>query len=118
MNATSFIRNETCLLHSDIDLVTNNATASLEGYAHDPNGNEWELSAYVNVKWKRIVTAFGKCECGGNMVSKAPNNKNARVRCSKCGSQMLLENWKRIAMTPNDALCSPGVGAGEAHNKL
>jgi len=36
-------------------------------------------------------------------VSKAPNNKNARVRCSKCGTERLLKYW-RVAMTPNDKM--------------
>jgi len=95
------IENETCLLHSDIDRATNIGTAALDGWTKDGDGNEWELSAYVTVRWKRLATAFGKCDvvgCGGNMVSIAPNHKNARVHCSKCGTQMLLANWQRISV--------------------
>ena len=101
------VDNETCLLHSDIDRETNKGTAALDGYAADAAGNEWELSTYVTVKWNRTATAFGKCECGGNMVAKSPGHKNARVRCLKCGTQMLLANWLR--MSPNDP-SSPTAG--------
>ncbi len=96
------VTDEMCLLHADINPTSNIGTAALDGYAHDDAGNEWQTSAYVNVKWKRTATGFGKCNCGGNMVSKAPNNKNARVRCHKCGTQMLLTNWRRISQ--NDKL--------------
>lgn len=87
------VDNETCLLHSDIDRKTNSGTAALAGWASDADGNEWELSTYVAVKWKRRATGFGKCDCGGNMVAKAPAHKKARVRCTKCGTQMFLSNW-------------------------
>ena len=89
------VDNETCLIHSDIDRQTNKGTAALDGWASDADGNEWELSAYVTVKWKRLATGFGKCDCGGNMVAKAPNHPKARVRCDKCATEMFLSNWLR-----------------------
>lgn len=86
---------ETCLLHSDIDRETNKGTAALDGWAKDDDGNEWELSACVTVKWKRTATGFGKCDCGGSMVAKSPKHLKARVRCNKCGKEMFLSNWLR-----------------------
>ena len=91
------IQDEQCLLHSDIDRMSNKGTAALDGGARDGQGNAWELSAYVTVKWKRMATGFGQCKCGGQMVSKAPNHKNARVRCNKCAAEMFLSNWRRIS---------------------
>ena len=89
------VENETCLLHSDIDRKTNKGTAALNGWASDADGNKWELSTYVVVKWNRRATGFGKCACGGNMVSKAPSHPKARVRCDKCSRETFLSNWLR-----------------------
>ena len=88
-----------CLIHSDINPHTNQGTAALDGSAKDNDGNAWKLNAYVTVKWKRLTTACGKCNCGGNMVAKAPKHPKARVRCNKCGSEMFLSNWLR--QSPN-----------------
>jgi len=91
------VEDETCLLHSDIDRKTNKGTAALDGSASDADGNRWGLSAYVTVKWKRTATGFGKCECGGNMVAKAPSHPKARARCSKCGREMFLSTWLHLS---------------------
>ncbi len=85
---------EECLLNSNINYRTNKGTAMLKGWASDDYGNEWELSARVTVKWKRLSTGFGRCNCGGNMVATAPNRKNPRLQCLNCGAKTFLSIFK------------------------
>ena len=92
------VTDETCLLHADIDPKTCKGTAALDGSARDVAGNEWELSAYVTVKWKRTAIGFGKCDkpgCAGIMQAKSLNHPKARVRCNKCNAEQFLSTWLR-----------------------